>query len=76
MAWSDLHFEKDTLAAVWETNWRDARINGGNNRTKKRKIHRPGSGGVPTFNGWGVKDKPINFFQEVALRGGERKISS
>lgn len=44
---------------------------------RREKMHRPGSGGVPTINGRGKKDEPINdFFQEVALRGGKRKISS
>lgn len=44
---------------------------------RREKMHRPGSGGVPTINGRGKKDEPINdFFQEVAPRGSKRKISS
>lgn len=66
------------MASVWRTDWRDARINVGNKIEKKeRKRHRTESGRVPTFNGWGKKDEPMNnFSQEVAMRGGESKISS
>lgn len=44
-------------------------------RKKKRKRCRTGFRGVQHFMTGGRKDEPINyFFQEVALRGGKRKI--
>lgn len=78
LAQSDLHLEKVTFGFSLENRLEGCQNQcGKQNREKERKRHRTESGRVPTFNGWGKKDEPMNnFSQEVAMRGGESKISS
>lgn len=77
-AWPDLHLEKVTFGFSLENRLEGCQNQcGKQSREKERKRHMTESGRVPTFNGRGNKDEPLNnCSQEVALKGGESKISS